>query len=71
MTGWEVGTVSNDRCARAVQVKTYRVGVPNEAKFAFSLLHDKIYNCADDTPAVGEIDIHLNGKVSGLVPLRS
>lgn len=63
--------IRNVLCTKSSADKTYRVRVPNEAEFALSLLHNKIYDCSDDTPAIGEIDIHLNGKVSGLVPLGS
>jgi hypothetical protein len=47
------------------------VGVLDEDVFAFGLLEEEISDSSDDTPTVGERDVHLSSKVFGLVVLNT
>ena len=54
-----------------VSRSAHRVRIADEAEFALSLLHDEIDDGTDNTPTICQIDIHLDGEISRLVPLST
>jgi len=54
-------------CGDLVQADSRLVGVLDKDVLAVILAHDHVDKCADDGPAVVEVEVHLGGKLAGLV----
>jgi hypothetical protein len=54
-------------CGDLVQADCRLVGVLDKHVLAVVLAHDHVDECADDSPAVVEVEVHLGGELAGLV----
>ena len=54
-------------CGDLVQADGRLVGVLDKDVLAVVLAHDHVNECADDGPAVVEVEVHLGGELAGLV----
>jgi hypothetical protein len=54
-------------CGNLVQADSGLVGVLDKDVLAVLLAHDHVDECTDNGPAVVEVQVHLGGKLAGLV----
>lgn len=54
-------------CGNLVQADSGLVGVLDKDVLAVLLAHDHVDECADNSPSVVEVEVHLGGELAGLV----
>lgn len=61
--------IAGERQGVERELRTHLVGVLEEYVLALGLLEAQIGDGPDNSPSVGERDVHLRSKLAGLVPL--